>query len=108
MYSLISKHTQEFALPAPCGAVVLAPGESKWVHDAHYAELAKSPFTQQALNRGWVEVEHSADIQELEPEPNIYMTEVEGGWNVFVHGECVTDEPVSKSKAKRIMAQYDV
>jgi hypothetical protein len=110
MYLLTNKSTREIALPAPCGAVILAIGACREVPDAHYAELCKSPFTQQAIRTGAVVAEHLVDVPEPEPEPLRgveLVSQGSGQWIVLVNGHAVTDGPVNKREARRIASEYE-
>lgn len=110
MYLLTNKDRREIALPAPNhGAVIMAIGATHEVTDDHHAEIMKSHYNTDAINRGSVLVEHFKDeVKAKKPEQGVKLLSVKGGkWKVYVNGEAVMDEAVSKKEAKRIAAEYE-
>ena len=110
MYLLTNKDKREIALPAPNhGAVIIAIGATHEVTDDHHAELMKSHYNTDAVNRGTVVVEHFKDKAKAKThDQGVKLLSVKGGkWKVYVNGEAVIDEAVSKKEAQRIAAEYE-
>jgi hypothetical protein len=110
MYLLTNKDKREIALPAPnYGAVILAIGATHEVTDDHHAEILKSHYTADAIERGTVVVEHfKTKAKAKKSDAGVKLLSVKGGkWKVYVNGEAVIDEAVSKKEAQRIAAEYE-
>ena len=111
MYLLTNKDKREIALPAPNhGAVIMAIGATHEVTNDHHAEIMKSHYNTDAVNRGSVVVEHFKDKAKAKAKKSDtgvkLVSEPGGWWSVVVNGEAVTDSNVRKDEAQRIAAEY--
>ena len=110
MYVVTNNSTIDIALPAAnLGALVMAARSTTEVTDRHWNELEKSIYTETAIRRGYVSVEHKDDPpQPVKPDMRGVkaVSQSRGWWRVYVNGHEITDKAVRKSEAERIAAEY--